>query len=119
MEVDHDNGVTCAGIGLRIPAIVEITVPRPLRATMNQEGNRIFLRRFKVRGLECPSVDGLAVPSRKSKLFSFAEGDIVEACGVDPGDLCRCGAIRPDRVELGGGPVVVTLVEQESTGDRR
>jgi hypothetical protein len=51
VEVDHHRRVAGAGVGLRVPAVVEVVAERALRPAVDQERHRVLLRGIEIDGL--------------------------------------------------------------------
>ena len=95
MEIDLHHGEPGAGIGLRVPTIVEFIQPGTLRPAVNEEGHRIFAAGFKGKRLDEVAVHRLAVPAREGKFFEVTEANALQPRGIELGEALLGSAPRP------------------------
>src|SRR5690606_8429576 len=93
VEVDHHRREPLAGIGLRVPAVVEVVAEAALRAAVDQEGHRVLLPGLVVGRLDHVAVHGLAAPAGEAELLVVAEGQAGQDFLVVAGDLARLAAV--------------------------
>jgi len=101
VEIDHQRGVAGAGVGLRVPAIVEVVAERLLRAAVDDVGERILLRRIEAHGLDEVGVDRVALGPDEGELLGVAERHVDEGLAVELRQPLLAAASRRDRPEVG------------------
>ncbi len=73
MEVDHDNCITSARIGLWVPTKTPAIAETALRTSVDQERNRVLFAFFIVRRFDHITMNSFIIPTLEVELLELPE----------------------------------------------
>ena len=112
VEIDHHHRVAGTGVGLGVPAIVEVVAEGPLRTAVDQEGDRVALSRIEVDRLEDIRVHRLVVPTVERELLGLAHLCHGHLGVIEVSNAKAIAAVHLDAVELHRRAQMVEAIDQ-------